>query len=1060
MKTTTRRRSRKPRRGYLIDVEYDGDTGKAFLIFIDTERNETFGWFDKTEHTSYLYTDASESEIVALFGSHPEYIGVKNTVKYNAVLDKEVTLRRVFGKTPSAIPMFRGVLEDSGAKVWEAWVRYVNNYCYDTGLNIGMPYDVTEDKIVPVIDRQSDKKVDEVIDIITSNNVTKTSILEDWIKLFEYPLPNMKFTSLDIEVIPENPNILPNPKIPTQPVVAVGMVTTDGRKVIYILKRREGVMGEGYIDGEVEFFDTERDLLVQTFRFIREYPFVVTFNGDNFDMAYLYNRAKRLRIPSWNNPIYRDRMTYKLRRGIHIDLYPFFKNPSIQTYAFQAKYKDFGLDPISIALLGRGKIKNEKTFEWLTYMELGSYCLNDAELTLELLTFKKGITINLILSLVRMSNLTIYQVTRNRISDWVRSTFYTFSRKMNWLIPSQEELTSKGTTETVAKIDGKKYEGAIVRDMIPGVHFNVVVLDFASLYPSEVKKRNIGFSTINCKKGEEWASVPVLMKRLMWVMLRLYNDSESKWCQKEKMKLMKNIEKEVEKQVKNGEEKTENTQESGLENIINDLWTILRKREINIESNDLRHPEDGTTNSEMTRSVGRETKNIKNYIIGLIKTLNEMNTEDGLKLFGLNLSRTGGANVNYVGLMIQEFLKFTISTVIKDLEVSETVSVPWLMMTGKPLSSYAQTVIELLTVSEHWECESNKVPFTSHHICTKNRAIEADVIGGLRDARVYYYKAKAKDKKLTDDERAFYESLQQAIKVYINASYGVFGSESFAFFCGPVAESITAYGRRDMIAMMARAEETGIEVLGGDTDSTFLKNPTVEQTTALQQWAYTELDLDLGIDKVYRYVLFSHRKKNYLGIFEDGRADIKGLTGKKSHIPPIIKKGFFECTEILGKVHDMDEYNLAREELWKLVRELYLKIKDGEWDELEDLKFSTRLGKPIEDYDTNPQHVKAARMLQELGQPIAGGEIVEYIKANTEGGVVPLMVATNDVVDIDKYLEQLQTIFIQILEPMEIDWGSEIVGETKLTDFFGVAPSLLLSEFMKIKEELELTIEN
>ena len=75
-------------------------------------------------------------------------------------------------------------------------------------------------------------------------------------------------------------------------------------------------------------------------------------------------------------------------------------------------------------LEGRGKIKKEEGWGELTYGELGTYCLNDADLTYELFMFKGGLTFNLIISLVRMANLAIYQVSRNKISDWVKSTFY------------------------------------------------------------------------------------------------------------------------------------------------------------------------------------------------------------------------------------------------------------------------------------------------------------------------------------------------------------------------------------------------------------------------------------------------------------------------------------------------------------------------------------------------------------------------------------------------------------------------------------------------------------
>ena len=125
---------------------------------------------------------------------------------------------------------------------------------------------------------------------------------------------------------------------------------------------------------------------------MKEYPFIITFNGDDFDLMYFYNRGIRLNIPKVLNPVYVTKRECKLKHGIHIDLYRFFKNRSIQNYAFKGAYKEFGLDAISKAILGRGKIVNEVSIGELDYSKLAKYCLNDSDLTYELTAFKDNIT--------------------------------------------------------------------------------------------------------------------------------------------------------------------------------------------------------------------------------------------------------------------------------------------------------------------------------------------------------------------------------------------------------------------------------------------------------------------------------------------------------------------------------------------------------------------------------------------------------------------------------------------------------------------------------------------
>lgn len=836
-----------PRRlGYLIDIEYVGRRGIAGLKFLDPYTQTIFKWYDQTGHKSYLLTDAPSDAITQLVGEDVEYLGNSSVSRYNAILDEEVQLRKVFAETPLAIggeaervrsTNYRSALEGAGYSVWEAWVRYINSYCYDLNLEMGMPYWVYDNKIVPFTDFYTEEEIEEEFRKLEEEGVVRTPALEHWLKIFEYDLPEIKMCSVDIEVLPESLDSLSNPILADQPVMAISIVGTDGRKDILVWKRVGVEIGEGEVDGKVTFFYRESDMIREALRIIMKYPFVITFNGDNFDLMYLYNRGKKVGIPTWFNPIYVVKKTCRLTTGIHIDLYPFLKNPSIQNYAYQGKYKSFDLDTISKALLGKEKLEF-KNFLDHTLLELARYCLNDAVLTLELMTNNNNTMLNLILSLTRMANISIYQLTRNRIGDWVKSTFFYLLRKWNYLIPNTKELKSKGEIQTKASIKGKKYQGAIVHEPVPGVKFLVIVMDFQSLYPTEVKERNVGYGTINCV---------------------------------------------------------------------------------------------------------------------------------------------------------------------------------------------------------HEECQDNGVPDTTHWICKKRRAIEADVIGGLRDIRVFIYKPLSKVKD--NPEKAFHTVLEQAIKVYINASYGVFGNEGFGLYCPPVAEAITAFSRRDMQAVINKAIAMGIEVLGGDTDSVFLWKPTKEQTAELQRWATEELNLDLGIDKVYRYALFSRRKKNYLGIFQDGRADIKGLTGKKRHTPDVIKTPFFEVVKMLEQVNNEEEYERTRIEIQKRILDIQRKIVKRKWDNLDDLAYHMRMGRDIDDYKVNSQHVKAARILAEHGYDVRAGDDIHFIKTTTEEGVEPLQYANEENVDLDSYLEALSSTFEQITDCMDIDievirvGGTELKKETRLSEF-------------------------
>jgi DNA polymerase I len=192
-----------------------------------------------------------------------------------------------------------------------------------------------------------------------------------------------------------------------------------------------------------------------------------------------------------------------LTAAVHVDLYKFFHNRSIQGYAFGSKYRDVTLDAIAEALLSIRKIQLMAPVSQLSYAQLAAYCLRDAEITMQFTKFNDNLVMKLIILFMRISKMSMEDVTRQGISNWIRNMLYFEHRKRNYLIPRKDEIIAvKGQAVTEAKIKGKKYMGAIVLKPPAGVYFDVAVLDFTSLYPSIVKTRNLSYEVINCDHPE------------------------------------------------------------------------------------------------------------------------------------------------------------------------------------------------------------------------------------------------------------------------------------------------------------------------------------------------------------------------------------------------------------------------------------------------------------------------------------------------------------------------------------------------------------------------------
>jgi len=273
------------------------------------------------------------------------------------------------------------------------------------------------------------------------------------------------------------------------------------------------------------------------------------------------------------------------------------------------------------------------------------------------------------------------------------------------------------------------------------------------------------------------------------------------------------------------------------------------------------------------------------------------------------------------------------------------------------------------------------------------------------------------------------------LKVILNASYGVFGAETFDLYCPPAAEATAAIGRNVINQTIHEARRLGIEVVYGDTDSLFLKNPTQEQIKTLSEWAEKTLGMELETDKFYRYAVLSSRKKNYLGVFADGTVDVKGLTGKKRHIPLFIKKYFDEMENRLSRVKTPADFEVAKKDVSQIVRECYMKLKHREWGDINELAFEVVLGKIPKAYSkTTPQHVKAAFLLQEKGVELKAGDTIKYVKVMKEPHVKPVQLVSKKEVDVDKYIAYLQSTFDQILDALGLEF-TEIIGLTKLEQF-------------------------
>lgn len=130
-------------------------------------------------------------------------------------------------------------------------------------------------------------------------------------------------------------------------------------------------------------------------------------------------------------------------------------------------------------------------------------------------------------------------------------------------------------------------------------------------------------------------------------------------------------------------------------------------------------------------------------------------------------------------------------------------------------------------------------------------------------------KKKMKEAK-TPEELRYFDGLQQAVKVLMNAFYGVFASSFYRFTDRKIGSSITAFARETIKGMIAKLETEGRTVIYSDTDSVFIQSPyqDLESTTKFGKDLAIRFSTEgrsLEFEKIME-PLFTHgKKKRYVG---------------------------------------------------------------------------------------------------------------------------------------------------------------------------------------------------
>ncbi len=297
--------------------------------------------------------------------------------------------------------------------------------------------------------------------------------------------------------------------------------------------------------------------------------------------------------------------------------------------------------------------------------------------------------------------------------------------------------------------------------------------------------------------------------------------------------------------------------------------------------------------------------------------------------------------------------------------------------------------------------------------------------------------------------------LSQALKIIMNAFYGVLGSSGCRFFDPRLASSITMRGHEIMHATRKLIEAEGYDVIYGDTDSTFvwLKHARDEEQAAtighalvakINLWWQQNVRERFGLDSALELQFERHYSRFFMptirGAEEGSKKRYAGLSVKPDGSEEVIYKGLetvrTDWTPLAQRFQQELYLRIFKQQPHQdYIRDYVERTLRGEFDDL--LIYRKRLRRPLDDYERNvPPHVRAARAADEFnrqkGRPLqyqSGGWISYIITGN---GPEPLETATATI-DYEHYLtRQLQPVADAILPLLGDNFVKLTTGQQQL----------------------------